>query len=286
MLGGWSDTHARNSRRALASVRAARRRLWAAVPIVLQRKVVQVALAQLAKIGLRSGLHCGRAQDATSRRTAAGVTPPSHGVGEHHGVRARPRAGRRRRAARRRSFAPASQPAATPQIPPFHNSPRAAVRMAVDKEDADFPFPEFLDPDTLAEITEELQSDAAAPQWVPGAPPPKPTSAGGGGSFFEKFPGGARGARGCRRCRRTSWRRSPRWRSPRCPSPPSSASWCAARSARSTTWATGPTRTPRRTRSCCAASSPRCAARTASRATPRASTPSARRCTPPSSTAC
>ena len=84
-------------------------------------------------------------------------------------------------------FAPASQPAATPQIPPFHNSPRAAVRMAVDKEDADFPFPEFLDPDTLAEITEELQSDAAAPQWVPGAPPPKPTSAGGGGSFFEKF---------------------------------------------------------------------------------------------------
>ena len=84
-------------------------------------------------------------------------------------------------------FAPASQHAATPQIPPFHNSPRAAVRMAVDKEDADFPFPEFLDPDTLAEITEELQSDAAAPQWVPGAPPPKPTSAGGGGSFFEKF---------------------------------------------------------------------------------------------------
>ena len=84
-------------------------------------------------------------------------------------------------------FAPASQPAATPQIPPFHNSPRAAVRMAVDKEDADFPFPEFLDPDTLAEITEGLQSDAAAPQWVPGAPPPKPTSAGGGGSFFEKF---------------------------------------------------------------------------------------------------
>ena len=84
-------------------------------------------------------------------------------------------------------FAPALQHAATPQIPPFHNSPRAAVRMAVDKEDADFPFPEFLDPDTLAEITEELQSDAAAPQWVPGAPPPKPTSAGGGGSFFEKF---------------------------------------------------------------------------------------------------
>ena len=35
------------------------------------------------------------------------------------------------------------------------------------------PFPEFLDPDTLAEITEELQSDAAAPQWVPGAPPPQ-----------------------------------------------------------------------------------------------------------------